>query len=63
MPVSPKLDHDLTVDVAVVGGGIVGLTTAFLLAEAGRSVAVLGRRRCAEVDTGHTSAHLTMVTD
>ena len=50
-------------DVVVVGGGITGLTAAYLLTAAGKSVAVLERRRCAEIDTGHTTAHLTMVTD
>jgi glycine/D-amino acid oxidase-like deaminating enzyme/nitrite reductase/ring-hydroxylating ferredoxin subunit len=57
------LDQDLTVDVAIVGGGITGLTTAWLLAAAGRRVALFERDRCAVHDTGHTSAHLTMVTD
>ena len=50
-------------DVVVVGAGITGLTAAYELASAGRSVVVIERRRCASVDTGHTSAHLTMVTD
>lgn len=58
-----KLNEDATVDTVVVGGGITGLTTAYLLTKAGQSVAVLERERCAGVDTGHTSAHLTMVTD
>ena len=62
-PNFPKLDRDIDVDVAIVGGGIVGLTTAYLLTAAGRSVALLERKRCAQIDTGHTSAHLTMVTD
>ena len=62
-PKHPPLDRDLRVDVVVVGGGIAGLTTAYLLASAGRSVAVLERSRLATIDTGHTSAHLTMVTD
>jgi glycine/D-amino acid oxidase-like deaminating enzyme/nitrite reductase/ring-hydroxylating ferredoxin subunit len=59
----PKLDRDLTVDVLVVGGGITGLTTAYLAAAAGQSVAVIERERCAAIDTGHTTAHLTMATD
>jgi len=60
---SPRLTDDASVDVVVVGAGITGLTTAYLLAAAGKSVIVLERERCAVVDTGHTSAHLTMVTD
>ena len=62
-PPFPKLDRDIDVDVVVVGGGFTGLTTAYLLAASGRSVAVLERDRSAQVDTGHTTAHLTMVTD
>ena len=63
LPKFPKLDRDAKADVVVVGGGITGLTTAYLLANAGRSVVVLERQRCASVDTGNTTAHLTMVTD
>jgi glycine/D-amino acid oxidase-like deaminating enzyme/nitrite reductase/ring-hydroxylating ferredoxin subunit len=63
VPVFKKIDRDRDVDVIVVGAGITGLTTAYRLVKAGLSVAVLERARCAEVDTGHTSAHLTMVTD
>jgi glycine/D-amino acid oxidase-like deaminating enzyme/nitrite reductase/ring-hydroxylating ferredoxin subunit len=58
-----RLDADTETDVVVVGGGITGLTAAYSLATAGRSVVVIDRGRCASVDTGHTSAHLTMVTD
>jgi glycine/D-amino acid oxidase-like deaminating enzyme/nitrite reductase/ring-hydroxylating ferredoxin subunit len=62
-PQFPKLSENVTADVAIVGGGITGLTTAYLLAEAGRTVVLLERGRCASIDTGHTTAHLTMVTD
>ena len=53
------LPGDLAVDTAVVGGGIVGVTTAFRLAEAGQSVAVLERDRILTGVTGHTTAKLT----
>jgi len=62
-PLFPPLAANIEVDVAVVGGGITGLTAAYFLARAGKRVAVLERGRCAGGDTGHTTAHLTMVTD
>ena len=62
-PQFARLTNDATADVIVVGGGVTGLTAAYLLARAGKRVVVLERDRCAATDTGHTSAHLTMVTD
>jgi glycine/D-amino acid oxidase-like deaminating enzyme/nitrite reductase/ring-hydroxylating ferredoxin subunit len=62
-PEFPPLDHDEHADAVVVGGGITGLTAAYLLATAGKRVVLLERGRLAEIDTGHTTAHLTMVTD
>lgn len=63
MPQFDRLDSDATADVVIVGGGITGLTAAYLLSRTGRRVVVLERDRCARADTGHTSAHVTMVTD
>ncbi len=57
------LAEDTSADVVVVGAGITGLTAACILGAAGKNVIVLERDRCALTDTGHTSAHLTMVTD
>jgi glycine/D-amino acid oxidase-like deaminating enzyme len=51
------------VDVIVVGGGITGLTAAYLLKQSGKSVAVFERERIGAGETGNTSAHLTYVTD
>ena len=58
-----KLDADIVVDVAVVGGGITGLTTAVLLAEAGKRVALLESRQLGAGVTGSTTAHVTEAVD
>ena len=63
VPEFPSLDRDLTVDVAVVGAGITGITAAYLLKATGLKVALIDRGRCLSVDTGHTTAHVTSVTD
>lgn len=63
LPRFAPLEADVDVDVAVIGGGLTGLTTAWLLAREGRRVALFERDRLAAADTGHTSAHLTCVTD
>lgn len=59
----PAINSDLEVDVVIVGGGLTGITAAYLLKQAGAKVALLERYRCACTDTGHTTAHLTYVTD
>jgi len=55
----PPLDDSISVDVAVCGGGIVGLTAAMQVAAAGYSVAVLERNRIVTGTTGHSTAKLT----
>src|SRR6201982_8607 len=59
----PRLERNLNVDVSVVGAGITGITTAYLLKKAGSKVALIERERVASIDTGHTTAHLSYVTD
>ncbi|HWS71155.1 MAG TPA: FAD-dependent oxidoreductase [Thermoanaerobaculia bacterium] len=46
-------------DVAIVGGGITGITAALLLAENGKKVAVLEKGRVGDGETGRTTAHIT----
>ncbi|HMB49893.1 MAG TPA: FAD-binding oxidoreductase, partial [Natronoarchaeum rubrum] len=53
------LDGGLHVDVAVVGGGIAGLTTALELKERGSTVAVVEADRVVTGATGHTTAKVT----
>src|SRR5215211_8890615 len=55
----PTLQSNTAVDVAVLGGGIVGLTAAVLLKRLGKTVAVIEARRIAEGVTGHTTAKVT----
>jgi glycine/D-amino acid oxidase-like deaminating enzyme/nitrite reductase/ring-hydroxylating ferredoxin subunit len=59
----PRLDRDLRVDVLIVGGGITGLTAAYLIRKTGRSVAVVERGTIGNRETGHTTAHITYATD
>jgi glycine/D-amino acid oxidase-like deaminating enzyme len=53
------LDRDIGVDVAVVGAGIVGLTTALLLEREGLRVAVLEMRHVGAGATGYTTAKIS----
>jgi glycine/D-amino acid oxidase-like deaminating enzyme/nitrite reductase/ring-hydroxylating ferredoxin subunit len=63
VPRFPKLKGDLRCEVLIIGGGITGLTTAYLLTKAGKQVCLLERDRLGGGDTGCTTAHLTFVTD
>jgi glycine/D-amino acid oxidase-like deaminating enzyme/nitrite reductase/ring-hydroxylating ferredoxin subunit len=63
MPAAPPLTRDVRADVCVVGAGIAGLTTAYLLTKAGRSVVVLDDGPLAGGETCRTTAHLTSALD
>jgi glycine/D-amino acid oxidase-like deaminating enzyme/nitrite reductase/ring-hydroxylating ferredoxin subunit len=62
-PDMPALTSDASTDVCVVGGGIAGLTTAFLLQKRGKSVIVLNDRKITDSQTARTSAHLSSAID
>ena len=57
------LKEDIAVDVLVVGGGITGITAAYLLKRAGVNVALVEKDRCLGGETSFTTAHITCVTD
>ena len=63
VPSTSPLDRDTAADVCVVGAGISGLTTAYLLARDGLSVVVLDTGRVGNGQTSVTTAHLTSVID
>jgi glycine/D-amino acid oxidase-like deaminating enzyme/nitrite reductase/ring-hydroxylating ferredoxin subunit len=55
----PALDRDIGADVAVIGGGVAGLTAALALKRAGHSVAVIEAARVGTGVTGHTTGKVT----
>lgn len=57
------LTEDLTADVCVVGAGMAGLTTAYLLAREGRKVVVLEKGPVGGGNTGRTTAQLANALD
>ena len=63
VPAARPLARDERADVCVIGAGISGLTTAYLLAREGRSVLVIDDGPLAGGETCRTTAHLTNVID
>jgi glycine/D-amino acid oxidase-like deaminating enzyme/nitrite reductase/ring-hydroxylating ferredoxin subunit len=55
----PGLADDVSVDVAVVGAGITGITAAVLLKRAGKTVALIDSKRIVRGATGYTTAKVT----
>jgi glycine/D-amino acid oxidase-like deaminating enzyme/nitrite reductase/ring-hydroxylating ferredoxin subunit len=55
----PPLEGDRSFDVAVIGGGITGLTTALLLAREGLSVGLVDQGAIATGTSGYTTAKVT----
>lgn len=60
-PKFPRVQDNFDVDVVVVGSGVTGVMTAYLLSEAGLRVAVVERATIGSGDTQATTAHLTFV--
>src|ERR1043165_6794151 len=54
----PSLTGDIVVDVAIIGAGITGITSAYLLIKAGKTVAVLEANEVGNGSTGHSTGNL-----
>ena len=50
LPRFESLSHDLETDVVVIGGGLTGITAAYLFKKQGVKVVLLERGRCAGAD-------------
>ena len=59
VPARSALDADADADLAVIGGGITGLTAALLAAQGGARVILLEARHLATGTTGNTTAKVT----
>lgn len=59
----PAVKQDIRTGVCIVGAGIAGMTTAYLLARSGRAVVVIDDGPIGGGETGRTTAHLTAALD
>lgn len=60
----PALDRDIDCDVCIIGAGIAGLTTAYMLAEEGKSVVVIEKfPQIAQGESARSTAQLVIFTD
>lgn len=55
----PSLVNSVSVDVAIIGAGIAGITAATLLKRAGKTVAVIESKSISTGVSGHTTAKVT----
>lgn len=63
MPAYAPLGEDATADVCIVGAGIAGITTAYMLSKAGKRVIVLDDGPVGGGETGRTTAHIANAID
>ena len=61
--VTGAVDVPAEADVCIIGGGIAGLTTAYLLSQAGQKVVVIDDGPVAGGETARTTAHLSWALD
>ncbi|MES2524288.1 MAG: FAD-dependent oxidoreductase [Gemmatimonadota bacterium] len=63
VPAAPRLTQDITADVCIIGAGMAGMSTAYELTRARRSVVVLDDGRIGGGETGRTTAHIASAFD
>src|SRR6185312_15123703 len=59
----PALEGDVQAEVAIIGGGIVGVTCAYLLSKAGKKVALISDGTDEETTTTYTTGFLNAPLD
>jgi len=59
LPSFSKMTEDIKVDAAIIGGGISGITAAYLLTKEGVKVALIDAGSILNGTTGHTTAKIT----
>lgn len=63
MPSGISLNENLKTDVCIVGGGIAGLTSAYLLMKEGKKVCIVESGELASGQSGRTTAHFSNALD
>lgn len=58
-PDYPVLNEDIKADIAIIGGGIAGITTAYMLSNKGLNCVILEADHILQGTTGHTTAKIT----
>lgn len=54
----PRLEENLNIDIAIIGGGITGITTAYLLTQEGKKVALFEKHKIGKGTTGQSTGNL-----
>ncbi|HLD21703.1 MAG TPA: FAD-binding oxidoreductase [Patescibacteria group bacterium] len=59
----PRLSENINTDIAIVGGGISGLVTGYLLAQTGKKIVLVEKDIIGSGETAHTTAFITAAFD